>query len=318
MPLLKRLGHSESLVANRGQKTRPASMQQHDDGDAESGSLAFHKRPALFETCANPGCRSGWFHLWRGRARPIFEGGWTCSPECMSALVSAAIGREWAGATAGREAHRHCIPLGLIMLEQGWITQSQLRLALDAQREQGSGRLGEWLVRQGATSEERVTRALALQWRCPVLAVDPGYSASLTWIAPRLFVDANNLLPLRVAAGQVLYLEFEEALDPVVAFGIARMTGLRVESGVISGTAFIAEHKRMLQARFPAIELVEAVSVSTAAHALTRAVERARPVASKLVRIHDCLWLRMWRHLPAEPFTDVDCVHDLVCSIGAF
>ncbi len=34
------------------------------------------------------------------------------------------------------------------MLEQGWITQRQLRAALEAQKAAGSGRLGHWLVRQ--------------------------------------------------------------------------------------------------------------------------------------------------------------------------
>jgi hypothetical protein len=28
----------------------------------------------LFETCANPGCRTGWMHLWRRRSAPVFEG----------------------------------------------------------------------------------------------------------------------------------------------------------------------------------------------------------------------------------------------------
>jgi hypothetical protein len=52
-----------------------------------------------------------------------------------------------------QENHRHRIPLGLVMLEQGWITSGQLRQALDAQRGAGAGRLGQWLAHQQGVSE---------------------------------------------------------------------------------------------------------------------------------------------------------------------
>ena len=52
--------------------------------------------------------------------------------------------------------------LGLVMLEQGWITQAQLRRALDAQKAAGTGRLGDWLIQQDAVAEDRITRALGL------------------------------------------------------------------------------------------------------------------------------------------------------------
>ena len=36
-------------------------------------------RSGILESCANPGCGSGWFHLWRSRSTPVFESGWSCS-----------------------------------------------------------------------------------------------------------------------------------------------------------------------------------------------------------------------------------------------
>jgi len=50
----------------------------------------------------------------------------------------------------------------------------------------------------------------------------------------------------------------------------------------------------MLRAAFPAVELMEASTEAALAQALARIVERARPVDSRLVRVHDCFWLRMW------------------------
>jgi hypothetical protein len=247
----------------------------------------------------------------------VFEGGWTCSSECTAARIKSAVRRELGGRLIAGEGHRHRFPLGLLMLEQGWITQNQLRRALDAQKTAQSGRLGFWLVRQGAVSEKTVTRALGLQWSCPVLGLDFHDAAGLAPAMPRLFLDAYGALPLRIAAGRVLYLGFEESLDAVLALAVERMTGLRVESGVVQGSLFLSAQARMLDARFPPVELVEAVSEAAAARALAKAVERARAIASRLVRVHDCLWLRMWTRPQHGPLPEIGSVQDLVCLIGA-
>ena len=69
------------------------------------------------------------------------------------------------------------------MLEQGWITSGQLRQALEAQKAAGGGRLGIWLVRQQGVSEQLVTRALGLQWSCPVLPMEFHDAEALTVLA---------------------------------------------------------------------------------------------------------------------------------------
>jgi hypothetical protein len=227
------------------------------------------------------------------------------------------VRRELEGRIEPAEVRRHRVPLGLTMLEQGWITAAQLRGALEAQRSAGCGRLGSWLIRQQGVSEKLVTRALGLQWSCPVLALEFHDAEALTAILPRLFVDAFGALPLRVAAGKLLYLGFEDRLDPVLALAIERMTGLRVESGLVQGSQFGPAHTRMLGARFPRVELVEAASEHAVVHVLSKAVEKARPAESRLVRVHDCLWLRMSLRTQHTALPEVDSVRDLICSIGA-
>jgi hypothetical protein len=274
-------------------------------------------RAGIFETCANPGCSSGWLHLWRSRSAPVFEGGWNCSAECTARRIQAAVRREMDGRGVSQDSHRHRIPLGLMMLEQGWITSAQLKQAVDAQRAARTGRLGHWLVRQCGVSEQLVTRALGLQWSCPVLPLEYHDAESLTVLLPRLFVDAFGALPLRVAAGKLVYLGFEDRLDPMLALAIGRMSGLRVESGLVQGSLFRQAHPRMLKSRFPAVELIEANSEMTIAQVLAKAVERTRPVESRLVRVHDCLWMRLWKRPQQGPLPDPVTVQDLVCSIGS-
>jgi hypothetical protein len=133
---------------------------------------------------------------------------------------------------------------------------------------------------------------------------------------PRLFVDAFGALPLRVAAGRLLYLGFEERLDAVLALALERMSGLRVESGLVSSSQFRPAHERMLSAGFAPVQLLEAVSEPALVRVLARAVERVRPVESRLVRVHDCLWLRMWKKVDTGSVPGTGVVEDVIGSIG--
>lgn len=280
------------------------------------GELPAAARWRLLETCSNRGCSSGWLHLWRSRSAPVFEGGWNCSADCTRARLEAALRREMDGRGAAPALLPHRIPLGLMMLEQGWITQAQLRQALEAQRAAGGGRIGEWLIRRCGVKEELVTRALGLQWSCPVLPLDLPGAEGLTALLPRLFMDAFGVLPLRLAAGKILYLGFEERPDAALAFAVKRMTGLRVESGLVQGSAFRPAHERLLGAQFPGVELVEAVSEAALAQAFARAVERTQPVESRLVRVHDCLWLRLWLRRQSSGAPEAMAVKDMIGTLG--
>jgi hypothetical protein len=277
---------------------------------------ASEARWRLLESCANPFCVSGWLHLWRSRSTPVFEGGWNCSAECTRARLQAAVRREMSNRGAPASLRPHRIPLGLVMLEQGWIAPAQLRQALEAQKAARRGRIGEWLMRRCGVSEELVTRALGLQWSCPVLAIDRRPTTGPAALLPRLFADAFGALPLRVAADRILYLGFEERPDAALAFAVGRMTGLRVETGLVPGSTFRTAHQRLLAAEFPAVELVEAVSEGALAQAFARAVEQAQPAESRLVRVHDCVWLRMWLRRAAGAVPQNSAVRDMIGMLG--
>jgi hypothetical protein len=273
-------------------------------------------RAGFFETCANPRCGSGWLKLWRSRRVPVFEGGWCCSPGCMRAQVESALSRELDTRSDLPQPHPHRIPLGLVLLEQGWIRRDQLRAALEAQKAAGAGRLGDWLVRRQMVTEEQITRALALQWSSPVLGLEFHRPEAMTAVLPRLFADAFCALPLRLAAGRILYLGFEDRPDPVLALAVERMTGLRVESGVVLSSHFRPAHERLLAARFPGSRLVETGAGQSLVDTLVGVIERTRPADARLVRVHGCLWLRLWREPQRGPTPEPDSVEDLIGAVS--
>ena len=273
-------------------------------------------RPGILEACANPHCGTGWLHLWRSRSAPVFEGGWSCSPRCTEQRLGLAVRRELDGRGNVTAPYRHRMPLGLVMMEQGWITSGQLKRALEAKKSAGAGRIGHFLIREQGIGEELVTRALSLQWSCPVLPLGFHDPEALSSLMPRLFIDAFGALPLRVAAGRVLYLGYEERPDTILALALERMSGLRIESGLVRASEFHPAYERMLNVPFPRIELLEAASEPALVRALARTIERVRPLDSRLVRVHDCLWLRMWKRRQTGPIPDLSLVEDVIASIG--
>ncbi len=316
MPLLKQTV-ARNDAGSRSESSMVAARANAPAGGGVSNlPFPFMAKKGILRTCANPHCASGWLHLWRSREAPVFEEGWCCSPECTMARVETALRREGDARGVSRESHRHRVPLGLLMLEQGWISQNELRAALAAQRGAGCGKLGEWLVRQRSTTEEMVTRTLGLQWGCPALSVDFHNPGDLTALVPRLFVDAFGALPLRLAAGKILYLGFDDRVDPALALAVERMTGLRVEAGLVQSSLFRPAHTRALEARFPSAGLIEAATEQALAQALAKAVEESRPVEARLVRVHDCFWLRLWRRPQAGPLPDAGSVRDVIASMA--
>jgi len=328
MPLLGDESNRDGLQPSPAQAGWTPQRQPRAASSKAESTPAARKRTAarvnsssrlagLLPTCSNPACVSGWLHLWRKRSAPVFEGGWVCSAACTSARIEAAVRREMEGKRLDPAGHRHRVPLGLVMLEQGWITSEQLRQTVEAQRSAGQGKLGQWLVRQHGISEHLVARALSLQWSCAVLPLEQHDPEAMAPMLPRLFVDAFGVLPIRVAAGAILYVGFEERPDPVVALALERMSGLHVEPGLVPESLFQSAHQRMLSVVYPSIELLEAASETPLIRVLARAVERARPVEARLVRIHDCLWLRMWTRPRSGPVPESSGVEDVVCSLAA-
>ena len=234
--------------------------------------------------------------MFKDRRRPVFEGRWGCSAECVQALVEAAVRREAGDGGLGEEGwqHRHRVPLGLVLLAQGLITQPQLQHALDRQRCAGHGRIGSWLVAECGLKEERVTRALGLQWNCPVLPVDGFDPAAMALLAPKALVERVGMLPLRIAGGRILYLAFEDRLDSSAALAMERMSGLKVESGLVDGERLKAARQRLCECEFIEAEHEQAVDSESMSRRIALALGKIQPRASRLVRLHQSYWLRMW------------------------
>lgn len=249
------------------------------------------------QTCGNPECSGGWKMPWKSRRRPIFESRWGCSISCLESIIHKALHRERGDSRLKpREdlPHRHRVPLGLVMLSQGFITQQELREALMTQRLAGHGRIGDWLVQKYNIDPEQVTRGLAVQWSCPVLPADGFSPVAMALIVPRLLMKESSMLPLRVAASRILYLAFNDRLDATTAFAIEQMSGLKVASGLLDDRQFVSMRDRLLEEHFVAAQQVFFSDTDSLAAKIAMALHQSQAIDSRLVRIHQHYWLRSW------------------------
>lgn len=251
------------------------------------------RRLHAFPPCANPNCTSGWSRLWRNRRIPVVEGGWLCSPACTHARVKQLVRREQNDAHPA-PVHRHRVPIGLVLLSQEWITRKQLRQALKAQRAGSKLRLGEWLTANCGLSEQRLTQALGVQWSCPVFSLEEHRNALPVTVVPRLLLKSFGLAPLRLTASGGLYLAMEDRIDHSLTFAVERMTGLRVVSGLLPTGDFAEVRRRMIGARFPHAQLIETGSPDLLVDAFAQHIEREKPTESRIVRMRDLFWMRLW------------------------
>jgi hypothetical protein len=294
MPVLGKKSEEYQEAIARAMAARDAALNGRDGYAAalpSRGAVTPRER-----TCGAPDCRGGWIAPWKNRRRPIFEQEWGCGERCLTTLVQAAVQRETGDGVreAEPQPHRHRVPLGLVLLAQGWITHPQLQTALQAQRETGRGRIGDWLTQSCGLDQEHIARGLGVQWNCPVLSLEGFSPAKMALVMPKRLIAEYGLVPVRLAGSSLLYVAFQERMDAGTALGMEQMCGLRVESGLLPGTQFETARAKILAAEAaPAqIKLVADRDAMTAG--IVRALEQRQPLATRLVRIHQYYWLRMW------------------------
>src|SRR5579884_1201794 len=181
---------------------------------------------SLLPRCDNPECRAGetlWARVLRSRRGTRCAGNWYCSPACLETALVDRFSLLCQPPPVPR-AVQHRIPLGLLMLARGLITQEQLQAALAAQRAGGSRKVGEWLQEMGAISEQEITAALGMQWCCPVFNLRDGPLPPCVDLVPRPLLEFYRMVPVHFAAARRdLYVAFYHAVDYSALYAVEQM-----------------------------------------------------------------------------------------------
>lgn len=167
--------------------------------------------------CESPACAHS-RRLWRAWLEPpqghSLDGHWYCSPECFERALISAI-RQFLPGAPPAPAKPHRVPLGLLMLSRGLVDNDQLKRALKAQKDSGSGRVGEWLRHMGAVSEEQVTQALGMQWSIPVFPLSQSRRfLECAQLVPFSLLEVAEMVPVHhIPSSQHLYVAFIDHIN---------------------------------------------------------------------------------------------------------
>ena len=288
-------------VFHRAAMQTPAFAGLPQQGPNELPFVASFDEPGVLLSeeerprCSAPECNVQ-PRFWKRSARPVFEGQWSCSSTCRETLVSDAV-RRWADVAAEQNmsrTHRHRIPLGLLLLERDLVTQAQLRKALEAQRAAGHGRIGYWLQTECGVSATVVARGLAAQWNRPVLSAHGLVSATMAHVMPAPLRARFGLAPLRVAGKRFLYVGFNDGISPSVVQLLERMSGIRVETGVMTDEDFAVASSELDRRQAPVLHEKSVATIAEMRQCISQALMKEQPVASRLVAAHGSWWLRLW------------------------
>ncbi|WP_158615540.1 hypothetical protein [Acidipila sp. EB88] len=225
-----------------------------------------------------------------------FNGQWACSVDCLEQLLRAVVIAEQALAAAAALHAAPRVKLGRILIEQGIINEAQLEQALRSQRSVGAGKLGCWLKQQVELPEADFTAALSIQWQRPVFRMGAFQAARMVSYLPAALMEKHGALPLRITgAPERLSICFEDHIDLELLSAAERMHGLSVDAGLLTATEFWQVTRELLGQRPPACVSVEAASVPGMTAAMSQLLCDPAVITSRLVAVHGCYWLRVWK-----------------------
>jgi hypothetical protein len=168
-----------------------------------------------------------------------------CAPSCFESAARRQFARLCATSVSAPPV-RHRVPLGLLMISRGQLTNQQLRSALEAQRANGLHRLGEWLEKLGFAGEQQITAALAQQWACPMLAPQAGFDPHCAGLLPFHLLETSRILPVQFVPSQrIFHLAFCDGIDYSALYGIEQMLDCRTQA-CLATRSFVARALQLM------------------------------------------------------------------------
>jgi hypothetical protein len=101
-------------------------------------------------------------------------------------------------------------------------------------------------------------------------------------------------VPLRTASRRFLYLAFADRPDASVALAMERMSGLKAESGLADPAQWSAAQRLLCASDFVDQRFERVDDIESMSRRIASTLAGMQPRASRLVRVHQFYWLRMW------------------------
>jgi len=253
----------------------------------------------LTQKCSHADCprsRKGWPAWIRVTRGVTFDGRWFCGIPCLRPAVAARLQHLLTSIQSAKN-RPYRLPLGLLLVNRGAISQEQLRVALQAQRESGHGRIGDWFLQLGMVTEEQLTLALGLQWGCPVFPLDR-QPTNLAWsrLLPLSLLESVRAVPAHFSTdGSMLYVAFADRIDHTLLYGVEQMLGCRTAycvspaRAIVESLDYLRRSANCEEICFDSIHDLQEMNSTICNYA-----EKLQSVRVSVVRAAGFVWVRLF------------------------
>jgi hypothetical protein len=168
---------------------------------------------------------------------------WYCSPDCFSLDARKTLASLSLGCVVEMPRSPR-LSLGLSLLSRGYISEDQLRFAMDQSRRESKS-LEVTLIKHAIVSEKQLAAARAAQWGYPALASDAIGQIVEADLPPSL-LRACSAAPVHYSAkAKRLVLGFVRRVDHSLLQSIEQITGCRAEPCFITPSEFSEQMERL-------------------------------------------------------------------------
>ena len=193
--------------------------------------LRLVKRRTRPASCSSTGCARDtniWQRFFDKKLMVLMHGCSFCFPECAERELLRRLKRA-PTVSDQRPVNSRRVPLGLLILSRGEVTAEQLRHALELQRRNGTGRIGDWLQQLGYAQGQSVASALASQWSCPSIKTIPAEADACT--IPFYLMRKFRMAPVHFSSDRrMLHIAFAERIEYQVLFAIEQVLNCKTEA----------------------------------------------------------------------------------------
>jgi hypothetical protein len=191
------------------------------------------------------------------------------------------------------------------MLSRGLVDNEQLKKALKAQKDSGSGRVGEWLRHMGAVSEEQVTQILGIQWSIPVFPLNQSRRfLEYAHLVPFSLLEVAEMVPVHhLPSSQHLYVAFVDRINYSALYALEKMLECHTEPCLAVQSQLLQALEELRGRPRPVEVLVDNISApGEMASAILAQSERLGATDVRVSGFDGFIWARL---LSPPGFTDM-------------
>jgi hypothetical protein len=248
----------------------------------------------LLPHCSRAECTnsSGWSGvLHHASGVQLNEHDWYCTPACLEGALEERLRASFTQ-ESGPAPVRTTMPMGLMLLARGAISELELRDALDLQQATGE-RIGACLMQFGGVSTGDIASVVATQWGCPVFPAE-SVQPACSMLLPFSLVERYRMLPVHlVALGRRLFVGFCEKVNHTALIAIEQMLGCETEACVIPEPKFhqMLDYRKLDTSGEVAVTRPD--TASEAARMIRSYVQQTAADAVRVYAVEGNIWARL-------------------------